>query len=453
LELSADDPYPELFLLGQIFTSGVLYFAFYGFLLMLLLVLSAIISGSEVAFFSLTREEILRCRISSNAREKNVARLLEHPKRLLATILVANNLVNVAFITLSTFLVWRIVGTQTTGGIILVSLTTAASAAIVFFGEVVPKVYANQNNIGFASISSGLLSFCSVIFRPISAILMSISSVIESRIERKGYNLSVDDLNQALELTTTEETTDEEKGILKGIVNFGTLSVKQVMKSRMEITAFDIETDFHELMDRINKSGHSRIPVYRETIDNIEGILYIKDLLSHIEMSEDFSWQKLLRPGFFIPETKKVDALLKDFQEKRVHMAIVVDEYGGTSGLITMEDVIEEIVGEINDEFDNDGIPYNKLDDNTFIFEGRTSLNDFCKIVGADANIFDQVKGESESLGGLILELYSKLPRVGEKIAYGLFVFTVVSVDNKRIKRVRAYLNSSMLKPQKLADH
>jgi gliding motility-associated protein GldE len=282
---------------------------------------------------------------------------------------------------------------------------------------------------------------------------MSISSIIESRIERKGYNLSVDDIHQALELTTAQETTDKEKGILKGIVNFGTLSVKQVMRSRMEITALDFETDFHELMDKINKSGHSRIPVYSETIDKIEGILYTKDLLAHIEKDDDFKWQDLLRPGFFIPETKKVDSLLKDFQEKRVHMAIVVDEYGGTSGLITMEDVIEEIVGEINDEFDTDGVPYNKLDDSTFIFEGRTSLNDFCKIVGADVNIFDEVKGESESLGGLLLELHSKLPRVGEKISYGLFVFTVVSVDNKRIKRVRVYLGSSVLNPQNLAKN
>jgi gliding motility-associated protein GldE len=349
--------------------------------------------------------------------------------------------------------VWQIVGSNTTGGIVLISLTTVASAAIVFFGEVVPKVYANQNSVGFAKITSGLLSFCSTLFRPVSVVLMSISSIIESRIERKGYNLSVDDIHQALELTTAQETTDKEKGILKGIVNFGTLSVKQVMRSRMEITALDFETDFHELMDKINKSGHSRIPVYSETIDKIEGILYTKDLLAHIEKDDDFKWQDLLRPGFFIPETKKVDSLLKDFQEKRVHIAIVVDEYGGTSGLITMEDVIEEIVGEINDEFDTDGVPYNKLDDSTFIFEGRTSLNDFCKIVGADVNIFDEVKGESESLGGLLLELHSKLPRVGEKISYGLFVFTVVSVDNKRIKRVRVYLGSSVLNPQNLAKN
>ena len=419
----------------------------------MLLVLSALISGSEVAFFSLSREDILKSRYSSDTSDRSLAKLLENPKKLLATILIANNLVNVAFVTLSTFVVWRIVGTNTTGGLILVLLTAVASAAIVFFGEVVPKVYANHNNLGFAKLTTGLLTFCSVLFRPISLVLMSISSVIESRIERKGYNLSVDDLHQALELTTNQETSDEEKGILKGIVNFGTLSVKQVMRSRMDITALDMETDFHELMDKINKSGHSRIPIYSETIDKIEGILYIKDLLPHIDKAEEFKWQRLLRPSFFIPENKKVDTLLKDFQEKRVHMAIVVDEYGGTSGLITMEDVIEEIVGEINDEFDDDDIAYNKLDEKTFIFEGRTSLNDFCKIVGQEVNIFDQVKGESESLGGLLLELHSKLPRVGEKITFGHFVFTVVSVDNKRIKRVRVYNNSSMLNPQKLTNN
>lgn len=454
MESSSDDPFPEYYLLAQVFTSEALSFTLYGGLLVLLLVLSAIISGSEVAFFSLSREDILKCRYSSDPGDRSLSKLLEHPKKLLATILIANNLVNVAFVTFSTFVVWQIVGTNTTGGLILVVLTTAASAAIVFFGEVVPKVYANHNNLGFAKLATRLLSFCSVLFSPVSLVLMSISNVIESRIERKGYNLSVDDLHQALELTTTnQETSDEEKGILKGIVNFGTLSVKQVMRSRMDITALDMETDFHELMDKINKSGHSRIPIYSETIDKIEGILYIKDILPHIDKEESFKWQNLLRPGFFIPENKKVDTLLKDFQEKRVHMAIVVDEYGGTSGLITMEDVIEEIVGEINDEFDDDDVAYNKLDEHTFIFEGRTSLNDFCKIVGQEVNIFDQVKGESESLGGLLLELHSKLPRVGEKIAFDHFVFTVVSVDNKRIKRVRVYNKSSVLSSQKLPNN
>ena len=214
-----------------------------------------------------------------------------------------------------------------------------------------------------------------------------------------------------------------------------------------------IETDFHELMDKINKSGYSRIPIYSETIDNIEGLLYIKDLLPFIESDEKFKWQTLLRQGFFIPENKKVDALLKDFQEKRIHMAIVVDEYGGTSGLITLEDVIEEIVGEINDEFDDEDVAYNKLDDHTYIFEGRTSLNDFCKIIGEETNIFEDVKGESESLGGLILELHSKLPRVGEKIPFNHFVFTVVSVDNKRIKRVRIYTKRAWPHSQEQANN
>lgn len=451
--MESDDPLPELYLLAQIFSSEILYFVFYGLFLVLLLILSAIISGSEVAFFSLTKEDMLNCRNGESSGEKKIAKLLEQPKKLLATILISNNLVNVAFITLSTFVVWQIVGTQTTEGLILISLTAVASAAIVFFGEVVPKVYANHNSLGFAKTAAGLIAAATVIFRPVSWVLLSISNVIESRIERKGYNLSVDDLHQALELTTKEDTTDEEKGILKGIVNFGTLTVKQVMRSRVEITALDIETDFHELMDKINKSNYSRIPIYSETIDNIEGILYIKDLLAHIDTEGNFKWQELLRPGFFIPENKKVDSLFRDFQEKRVHMAIVVDEYGGTSGLITMEDVIEEIVGEINDEFDTDGVAYNKLDDHTFIFEGRTSLNDFCKIVGDEVNVFDRVKGESESLGGLLLELHSKLPRVGEKISFNHYVFTVVSVDNKRIKRVRVYTNRSLLNPSNLAKN
>jgi len=304
----------------------------------------------------------------------------------------------------------------------------------------VPKVYANQNNLAFAKIASRFLSFSQTILRPVSWVLISLSNVIESRIEKKGYLISREDLSKAIEITSREEASDEEKEILRGIVNFGTITVKQIMRSRLDIMAFDVETHFHDLMDRINKTGYSRIPVFNESIDKVEGILYIKDILPYLDQEEDFEWQKLLRPGFFIPESKKIASLLRDFQDKRVHMAIVVDEYGGTSGLITMEDVIEEIIGEISDEFDEDEIPFNKLDENTYIFEGKTSLNDFCKIVEIDSNIFDEVKGESESLGGLLLEINAKLPRVGEKIHYDSFVFTVVSVDNKKIRRVRVFL-------------
>ncbi|MGK7394757.1 MAG: gliding motility-associated protein GldE [Candidatus Cyclobacteriaceae bacterium M3_2C_046] len=442
-----DDPYPAgLFLfLVDIFTTPVVFYLINGLILAFLLLMSALVSGSETAFFSMNSEQISSFKKSNDAVENRIFELIRYPKRLLATILILNNLINVAIVTLSTFVTWQIVGTKTTEGLVVVLLTAIITFAIVFFGEVVPKVFANQNNTVFARRTSLLIMISQNILKPISWLLLSLNNLIEKRIEKKGYIISVDDLNQALEITK-KDTSDEEKDILKGIVNFGMLSVKQIMRSRIDISAFEIDMDFHELMDKINKLGFSRIPIFKETIDKIEGILYIKDLLPYIEEEEDFAWQKLLRPGYFVPESKKIDDLLKDFQEKRVHMAIVVDEYGGTSGLITMEDIIEEIVGEINDEFDDDEIAYNKLDENTFVFEGKTSLNDFCKIINEDPNIFEEVKGESESLGGLILELNSKLPRSGDKIRFNKFVFTVVAVDNRRIKRVRVLIQAPTIK-------
>jgi putative hemolysin len=371
---------------------------------------------------------------------------VRHPKKLLATILILNNLVNVAIITLSTYFTWQIVGARTTEGLVILILTFIVTFMIIFFGEVVPKVYANQNNVKFTKTTATFISISQTLVNPLARVLMSLSNVIEKRIQKKGYVISMEDLNQALEITTRQETTVEEKDILKSIVNFGTISVKQIMRSRMDITAFDIETGYQELLDNINKIGYSRIPIYRETLDKIEGILYIKDLLPYIDQDENFKWQTLLRPGYYVPETKKIDDLLRDFQEKRVHMAIVVDEYGGTAGLITMEDIIEEIVGEINDEFDEDEIAFNKLDENTYVFEGKTSLNDFCKIVGEDPALFEGVKGESESLGGLILELNNKLPRTGDKIMFNRFVFTIVAVDNRRIKRVRVFIQAATVK-------
>jgi len=440
LEAAAEDPFPGILLFIE--QTPALFYSINGIVLLILLLLSGLISGSEVAFFSLSSHEIKEFRNDKNRTLNIIAKLLGNPKKLLATILILNNSINIAIVTLSTFLSWQIVGSRSPRGIVIVILTFLVTFAIVFLGEVVPKVYANQNNLTFARITAPLLNFFQSVLHPLSWLLMSISHVIEKRVERKGYDISIDELNQALEITTGEETSEEEKGILKGIVNFGTLTVKQIMRSRLDITAFDMEVDFHDLMDKVNKTGYSRIPVFNETIDKIEGILYIKDLLPYLDSDEQFAWQKLLRPGYFVPESKKIDALLKDFQEKRVHMAIVVDEYGGTSGLITLEDIIEEIVGEIKDEFDSDeeDIAYHMIDNNTYVFEGKTSLNDFCKIVGEDVGIFEDVKGESESLGGLILEIHSKLPRVGEKINFDKFVFTVVSVDTKRIKRVRVFI-------------
>jgi len=440
LDTSLDDPFPSVLL--SIFSDQPALLLINGSVVLILLFLSGLVSGSEVAFFSFNHGQIRAFTLSEDTREKKIGRLLHNPKRLLATILILNNLVNIFIVTISTYVTWKIVGESGRDGVVIATLTTIITVLIIFFGEIVPKVYANHNGVSFAKMTAGILMFSCRIFKPISWFLMSLTNLIEKRVEKKGYNLTVEEVHQALEISVEkEEVTEEEKGILKGIVNFGTLSVKQVMKSRMDITAFDKETDFHELMNQINKNGYSRIPIYHETIDKIEGILYIKDLLPHIDNEEDFKWQELLRPAYFIPESKKIDDLFKDFQEKHVHMAVVIDEYGGTSGLITMEDVIEEIVGEINDEFDDDSeVSFNKLDNHTYIFEGKTSLNDFCKITDTDTSIFDEVKGESESLGGLLLEINSKLPSAGEKIPFENFLFTVVAVDLRRIKRVRVYI-------------
>lgn len=441
LELPSDDPEPSFSLLLQFVELSTPYLVVNIALFVVLIFLSAMISGSEVAFFSLDEGHVRDLENDHESKQnKAVLSLLQHKNKLLATILIMNNLVNIAIVTLSTFFTWTLVGSKTTEGIVIIVLSAIVTFIILFFGEVVPKNLANQHNVQFAQFTARPLVFLEKVVRPVASVLLFFTNFIEKNVDKKGRNITVDELNQALELTTGEETTDEEKGILKGIVNFSTLSVRQVMKSRLDITAVGIELDFHELMDKINKSGFSRIPAYNETIDRIEGVLYIKDLIAHIHKDEKFAWQTLLRPGFFVPENKKVDALLKDFQQQRVHMAIIVDEYGGTSGLITLEDIIEEIVGEINDEYDDEEVAYNKLDKNTYVFEGKTSLNDFCKVIGVEPYAFDEVKGESESLGGMILEISNKLPNAGEKISFDRFLFTIVAVDAKRIKRVRVLI-------------
>ncbi|HMP98182.1 MAG TPA: gliding motility-associated protein GldE [Cyclobacteriaceae bacterium] len=439
MEQSLDEP-PSWLLLEVVAQPDFFYLA--GFIIIiLLLIFSALISASEVAFFSLKPEDIAASSQSKKKSDKAILDLLHNPKKLLATILILNNFGNVAIVTLSTFLMWQFAGTQQPEKVLVASVTFAITFAITFFGEIIPKVYATQNNVKLAHITAVPIVFSQKFLTPLTAILLSLGNLIEKKFKQKGFDVSMEELNQALEITTQHaQSTEEEKDLLKGIVNFGTLTVKQVMKSRLDITAVDAELNYHELLDKINKSGFSRIPVYKDTIDNIQGILYIKDLLPFIDADEHFKWQELLRPGMFIPETKKVDSLLKDFQEKRVHVALVVDEYGGVSGLITLEDVIEEIIGEINDEFDEEDVAYNKLDDRTYVFEGKTSLNDFCKILEIDNSIFDEVKGESESLGGLILELNSKLPQAGDKIKFRHFLFTIVAVDKRRIKRVRVYI-------------
>lgn len=443
-----DEP-PSSTLLADLLSGTPDPFLLSGFIaIVILLFISAMVSASEVAFFSLKADDLDRCRESEDERDKNIIYLLSNPRLLLATILIMNNFVNVALVTLSTFMMWELAATRNPTEIIVGVVTFSVTFAITFFGEIIPKVYAAQRNLSYSRLMSPAWKVLERIFIPISWLLLKMGNVVERRFKKKGYSTTVEELNQALEITTeNNETTAEEKDILKGIVNFGTLTVKQVMQSRVDVSAVEYDLNFTELMDLINASGFSRVPVYKETIDKIEGVLYIKDLLPFLDEDETFKWQKLIRPGLFVPETKKLDSLLKDFQNKRVHMAVVVDEYGGTSGVITLEDLIEEIIGDINDEFDEEEASFVKIDENTFVFEGKTSLHDFCKTVEVESNIFDPVKGESESLGGLILEINSAMPKVADQITFDRFVFIIVSVDKRRIKRVRVLINQSFIKP------
>lgn len=429
---------PQGFILADILSAPNYFYLFSFLTIAVLLFMSAMISASEVAFFSLKADDLDRCRESEDPAEKNIIHLLKKPRLLLATILIMNNFVNVGVVTLSTFLMWEMTGTRKPSDTIVGIVTFGATFAITFFGEIVPKVYATRHNWSFAKRTASGWMLLEKVWSPISWLLLRMSNIIERRIEKKGYSTTVEELNQALELTTDNNgTTTGEKDILKGIVNFGTLTVKRVMKTRVDISAVEVGLDFKELMGQVTKSGFSRIPIYKESLDRVEGILYIKDLLPFLEEDRNFKWQKLLRPGFFVPETKKLDSLLKDFQSKRVHMAVVVDEYGGTSGVVTLEDLIEEIIGEINDEFDEVNLGVQKIDDNTFIFEGKTSVHDLCKALGVDPTTFDEVKGESESLGGLILELHGSMPKMDEQIKFEKFMFTIITSNQKRIDKVR----------------
>ena len=432
------DPLPNLFILALEPSISVSSIALISFVLVALLFLSAVLAGSEVAFFSLNADQRIFLRESEVSSEKKVSVLLEKPQQLLATLLISINFVNIIFITLANYLTSQVMGKQSMETVLVtLFLLFGVTFIITFFGELIPKVWAQQNNLNFARYSAPLISFLSFVFAPLSKALLGISGLIEKRVKKKSYTLTSQELNQALEITTDENTSDREKDILRGILNFGNISVKSVMQARRDIVAFDTSMNFHELMDLINKNGYSRVPVFNETIDKIEGILYIKDLLKHIDQDENFDWLPLLHTPFFVPENKKIDDLLYDFQEKRVHMAIIVNEYGETEGLVTMEDIIEEIVGEINDEFDEVEADYKKIADNIYVFEAKTSLNDFCRVFEIDGAYFEKAKGESETLAGLIIELFGRIPSAGEEIEFEDFTFKVQSVDTRRIKKVR----------------
>lgn len=409
--------------------------------MLVLLFFSALISGSEVAFFSLSLSQVEKIRKLKNATDKHLLSLLERPKRLLATILIANNVINIAIIVLSTFVFRAFIDFDqypVLGFIVQVILVTFL---ILLFAEILPKIYASQHPLKFAAFMAGPLLVLRRLSFPLSTLLVKSTNAIDKRMARKRPNISMDELSHALDITTDASATDEEKSILRGIVSFGDVYAREIMKSRVDVVAVEINTPFPELIKTILDAGYSRIPVYRESFDNVEGILYIKDLLPYLERRADFNWQELLRNCFFVPESKKISDLLKEFQEKKIHLAIVVDEYGGTAGIVTLEDILEEIVGEINDEFDIEEAIYSRVDASTFVFEGKTLLKDFCRITNTDYSLFSEVKGEADTLAGLLLEIKKELPFKGEKIRFKEFEFEVEGVDHRRIKRIKVKVN------------
>lgn len=415
-------------------------------IIVILLMVSAMMSGSEVGFFSLTPSDMEKLQNSETKKDKAILRLLENPKKLLATLLIGNNFVNIGVVILSTFITVELFDFSSNLILGFLIQVIVVSFIILLFGEILPKVYATQHTLSVSKFMVYILSFLQKLFSPLSYLLISSSSLIDKRVVKKGHSVSIDDLSHALDLTADDSRKADEHKMLRGIVKFGDIDVKEIMTSRIDVTAVNKETDFHELLATVLESGYSRIPVYCGTFDKVEGILYIKDLLPHIGKEKDFKWHELLRPAFFIPESKMINDLLEEFQRRKNHLAIVVDEYGGTSGIITLEDIIEEIVGEINDEYDSDEIVHSRLDKNVYVFEAKTSINDFCKTLTIDPEIFDDAKGDSDTLAGLLLELEGKIPERNDIIQFKNFIFKIEAVDKRRIKRVRVTIKEDSIK-------
>ena len=409
--------------------------------LLVLLGLSAMVSGAEVAFFSLSPADIDDAKDSNEKKDKVVLDLLDKPKELLATILISNNFINVGIVILSTYLSTHLFNLDVSSVLGFIIQIVLITFMILLFGEVIPKVYANLNALKFAKVMASPISVLEKVFRIISIPLLKSTKFIEDKLQKNKGNISVSHLEHALELTSDDETSKEEQKILEGIVSFGNTDTKQVMCPRIDMYTLNANEKFNDVVSELLTKGYSRIPVFKTNIDNISGILYIKDLLPHINEGNNFNWSRLVKPVFFVPENKKIDDLLNDFQDKKIHLAIVVDEYGGTSGLVTLEDIIEEIFGEINDEFDVDELSYSKLDDNNFVFEGKTSLKDFYRVIDLDdETIFEDEKGESDTLAGFILEIAGGFPSKGEVIGFNGFDFKIEAVDRKRIIQVKVTL-------------
>lgn len=406
------------------------------FALSVLLFLTAMVSGAEVAFFSLTQQDIAVIARRSPSKKQLISRLVDRPKKLIATLVIANNFFNVCIVIL-----FSMVGRDLFSGIGTPGLKFAADVAfvallILFFGDVLPKIYANRNNVGFALRMAAPLALLDTALTPFSVPMRSMTRYFQRKFGPSKSDITVEKLSQALELTSTSDASKDEQKILEGIVSFGNTDVRQVMSPRIDIFALSIDCPFAEVMEKIVESGFSRIPVYRGNIDHIEGVLFVKDLIPFID-NKALDWTTLVREPFFVPENKKLDNLLADFQNMKNHLAIVVDEYGGTSGIVTLEDIIEEIVGDISDEFDDDDIRYSRIDETTFLFEGKIAMKDFYRITGADPLAFEEAKGEAETLAGFILELLGNFPKKGQKFHFGEWLFTIEAADNKRVRQVK----------------
>lgn len=416
-----------------------LFFGIIG--IVVLLFCCSMVAASEVALFSLSQKNLSELEQSNASKANIINKLLSKPKKLLATILVANNFLHISIVIFFSFSLDTIFSNIASPVLKFAVEVILVTFLILLFGEVLPKVYASRNNIKFALFIAFPLLLLDKLLSPISLPMRAMTNFIQEKLGKQKTNFSIDQLSQALELTSTDDTSQEEQKLLEGIVSFGNTDTKQVMSPRIDLFALDIEETFATIFPKIIDKGYSRIPVYKDNIDHIEGVLFIKDLIPHINKKE-FDWKTLLREPFFVPENKKLDDLLKDFQSMKSHLAIVVDEYGGTSGIVSLEDVIEEIVGDISDEFDDENINYSKIDDKNFLFEGKINLKDFYRIIDVDENVFEIRKGEAETLAGFILEILGNFPKKGQKILFENCLFYIEVVDKKRIKQIKVTIDA-----------
>ena len=419
-------------------TTGVIFAIV---LAMILMGASAFASGSEIAFFSLSPADIAEVEAGKTSSDRSIQKLREDSERTLATILITNNFVNVTIIMLCNSIFGHLVEFgEKAQWLQFLTLTVFLTFLLLLFGEIMPKVYSRQDPLGFCRKCVSGICFCRKLFWPIENVLLKSGVLAEKVVQKENHVLSVDDLEQALKLTDKDDIKDEQS-MLKGIIRFGDETAKEVMTSRQDIVGLDIKSNYNDVLNCVVENNYSRIPVYQENGDNIRGILYIKDLLPHLSKPATFRWQSLMRPPYFVPETKKIDDLMREFQENKIHIAIVVDEFGGTSGLVTLEDILEEIVGEINDEYDEEDKSYTKLNYNTYVFEGKTLLCDFCKILNIDDAEFADVEGDADSLAGLLLEIKGDFPSIHEKIDYKNYTFEVVEIKERRISRLKVIVH------------